>query len=143
MQVNVIKIQLRYSKNVEQGVYKTLEIGAEASIKETETLEKEYDNLYTFLSNELTNLWNRPEVPKKEVKSEDSVSGSMPEELPLPKNPNPSDNPPLPCDPPLLEKSKEHFCQMHNQPFIRREKDGSEWYSHRKDDQSWCKEWVN
>ena len=149
MKINVIKMNLRYSKQVELGTYKTLEIGAEASIDEGSGWEKEYSTLYDVVAKELHDKWNQPILKTESVhKPSDNEATSVDTYnlIPIITTPSITDTKENITDTSIKTNTgdstttTDHFCIEHNQPFFRREKDGNEWYSHRREDGFWCKE---
>ena len=113
MQVDRVKASLRYSRDTGNG-WKTVELGAEASLGPQEKWQEAGAQMYTELSASLTSLWARG-----------TFNGDKAEESPE-------------LDQPA------HWCQEHSQEFRRYEKQTSKglsaWYSHRVEGGGWCKE---
>jgi hypothetical protein len=119
MKVERVNATIRYSRE-ENGAWKSLELGAEASIGLDDDWQISQALLYTQRADQLKSLWrangqehaqNGPERPVEpdweEIKA-----------VPLPQ---------------------EHWCSIHHKQFRKYEKDGKAWFSHKNGD-SWCKE---
>lgn len=101
MKVKTVSASVRYSKKLNDGEYKTIELGADATPGTDETWENAQTRLYQELGQQLRTLW-ATKVNGKAACGEDTVgSGS------------------------------EHFCQQHGAPFQRYEKEGRAWYAHK------------
>lgn len=113
MQVDRVKASVRYSRDTGNG-WKTVELGAEASLGPQEEWQEAEAQLYTELSESLMSLWARGTCE--------------------------SDQAGEPQEPEALA----HWCQEHDQEFRRHERQTgkglSVWYSHRMDGAGWCRE---
>ena len=113
MKVDRVKASLRYSRDTGNG-WKTVELGAEASLGPQEEWQEAEAQLYTELSASLMSLWARG------ICDGDKTEGYQEPE------------------------ARTHWCQEHSQEFRRYEKQTSKglsaWYSHRVEGGGWCKE---
>ncbi len=113
MQVDRVRASLRYSRDTGNG-WKTVELGAEASLGAQEEWQKAEAQLYTELSASLMSLWARGTFNGE--KAEESRELEQPA----------------------------HWCQEHNQEFRRFERQTSKglsvWYSHKREGEGWCRE---
>jgi hypothetical protein len=123
MKVQQISVNVRYSKALAQGEYKTVELGLEAALDEEEDWGLAQQGLYAALTTQLRMLWSKNGHNSEHAQngSEAAIEGSWEE---IKASPSPA---------------KAHWCSVHNVEFRRFEKDGRWWYSHRDGD-SWCKE---
>jgi hypothetical protein len=123
MDVNVVKATIRYSKEV-QGAWKSVELGAEASLspEETENWPLAMEGLYSSLTVELRNLWGQnPVTQETALEGPETVIQRSPAAGPSPR-------------------PRAHWCTLHEVPFKRFEKDGQVWHSHKTTEGDWCKE---
>jgi hypothetical protein len=128
MKVDQVTATVRYSQDSGKGAWKSLEIGAEATIAPNEDWHTAQERLYSELGQQIKALWangngsgtaqNGPEKPP----STPLRAGSQPATS-QPESPEP-----------------DHFCRQHQTPFRRYEKDGRVWYSHKAGNNTWCKE---
>ena len=110
MKVERVTACVRYSQDTGKGAWKVVEVGAEATVDEQEGWQDAQARLYAELSTQLKELW----------------AGACKSEGVAPS--------------PTLA-AQEHWCQEHNRAFTSRTgKNGSEWYSHKAPDGSWCRE---
>jgi hypothetical protein len=129
MQVERINATIRYSQEI-QGAWKSLELGAEASLEPDENWTIAQQGLYSLLTGQLKALWGNKNGHSPEHAqngAENHVEGSWEE---VTSYPSPAAEKPAP---------REHWCPAHQREFKRYEKDGRSWYSHRDGD-GWCKE---
>jgi hypothetical protein len=103
MIVEKVAVQLRYSADTGQGSWRTVDLGAEASLEVGETLHGATQALYAEVRQELANIWQAP-VKDQAIKQ-----------------------PALEVTPP------EHWCQEHGVEFKRQENSRGVWYSHQVD----------
>jgi hypothetical protein len=114
-----------------EGAWKTVEVGAEASLDEEEDWVLSQQGLYALLTAQLRTLYRGKNGHNPEPAQhghENAVEGVTWEEI----SKNPSPESPLP-------QSPSHFCPQHQTKFRRYEKDGKFWYSHKAPD-GWCRE---
>jgi hypothetical protein len=115
MEVDRVKATLRYSAEA-KGAWRSLEIGAEATVAPDEDWHTAQASLYHQLGQQLQALWDNPradEAPEKPAEA--------PEEPNLPPTP-------------------EHYCQQHQAEYQRYEKDGKVLWAHKAPDGKWCRE---
>jgi hypothetical protein len=106
MQVTRISANVRYSKQMPDGAFKTVELGAEGSLDSSdETWQEAQAALYHQLGDQLRYVFNGNGAGKPQ-------NGSQGHVQPLPE-------PPLPPAP-----LNEHWCQEHQTAFQKHEKDG-------------------
>ena len=101
MKVKTVSASVRYSKKLNDGEYKTIELGAEATPGTNETWENAQTRLYQELGQQLRTLW----ATKVNGKSNNGNDGS--------------------------HDGTGHYCQQHGAPFQRYEKEGRVWYAHK------------
>jgi hypothetical protein len=115
MEVDRVKATLRYSAEA-KGAWRSVEIGAEATITPDEDWHTAQASLYHQLGQQLQELWDNrraDEAPEK------------PAEAP--------GKPDLPTMP-------DHYCQQHQVEYQRYEKDGKVLWAHKAPDGKWCRE---
>jgi hypothetical protein len=113
MKVDRVTATIRYSKD-ENNAWKSLELGAEASIGPEDDWQISQALLYVQLAEQLKSLW--------------SANGHKPSENGLHGAEKAVETP-----------AREHWCPVHQVEFRRFEKDSRVWYSHRAKE-GWCKE---
>jgi hypothetical protein len=119
MRVTVVKVNVRYSKQMPDTSFKTVELGLEGSLTNSDADWAEvqrdlYHALgeqmrYVFSSNGSGKVQHGPEKPV-----ETTPSQPEPQEL-------------------------DHFCRKHQTPFRKYTKDTRSWWSHRVGS-AWCRE---
>lgn len=115
MKVDRVKATLRYSAEA-KGAWRSLEIGAEATVAPDEDWQSAQASLYQQLGQQLQALWDNrkaDEVPEKPAETS--------EEANLPTTP-------------------EHYCQQHQVAYRRYEKEGNVLWAHKAPDGTWCRE---
>jgi hypothetical protein len=115
MEVDRVKATLRYSAEA-RGAWRSLEIGAEATVAPDEDWHTAQASLYHQLGQQLQALWDNrraDEAPEKPAEA--------------PGEPN------LPTTP-------EHYCQQHQTQYQRYEKEGKVLWAHKAPDGKWCRE---
>ena len=115
MKVTTVSASVRYSRAIQSGEYKTIELSAEASLEPQEAWIEAQASLYTDLGQQLRTLW-----ATKANGNGQSSNGSAKAET-------------------STAEQSEHYCLEHQAEFKRYEKDGRSWYAH-KAGQKWCKE---
>jgi hypothetical protein len=115
MEVDRVKATLRYSAEA-KGAWRSLEIGAEATVAPDEDWHTAQASLYHQLGQQLQALWDNrraDEAPEKPAETS--------EEANLPTRP-------------------EHYCQQHQAEYRRYEKEGKVLWAHKAPDGTWCRE---
>ena len=110
MRVTTISATVRYSKPLESGSWKAVELSAEATLDPQEEWLQAQASLYQDLGQQLKALWTSSSNGQ-------AANGSAKAEA----------------------STAEHYCQEHQTEFKRYEKEGRVWYAH-KAGQKWCKE---
>ncbi len=111
MRVDRVNVIIRYSQGSGKRAWKSIEIGAEASVDPRESWTEAQERLYVQLGQRMKVLWAN------------SNGKSANQELPEPET----------------TPVKNHWCAQHQQEWKKFTKEGKVWYSHRTDD-GWCKE---
>ncbi len=119
MKVTKVSASARFSKAIDDGSYKTVELGAEATLEAKESWQEAQAKLYQQLTDQLKTLWESGVQRPEEAQVNGNGHGAAPERQ--------------------AEATEAHFCQEHGVPYRRYEKDGQVWYSHRTR-YGWCKE---
>jgi hypothetical protein len=125
VKVTTVSASIKFSKDTGSG-WKTLELGAEASLDSEDDWFLAQQGLYASLTAQLKSLWSKngivmehaPDDPKTAI---EPGSWEELEQAPLPKD---------------------HLCAQHQTEFKKYEKDGWHWYSHpvKGESGSWCRE---
>ena len=115
MKVTTVSASVRYSRAINTGEYKTIELSAEATLEPQEARIEAQASLYTELGQQLRTLWTAKangngQANNGSAKAEDSTT-----------------------------EQSEHYCAEHQTEFKRFEKEGRVWYAH-KAGQKWCRE---
>lgn len=122
MKATSISVNVRYSRPLPDGSYKTVELGCEATLTSSgEDWQIVQQDLYHQLGEQLRYVFAQPAPAKAGVNGNDAQDGHRIDAQPA-QEPTQSVAPP-------------HYCTEHNIPFDRRvNKDtGREFYSHRQD----------
>jgi hypothetical protein len=120
MQVDRVTALVKYSSEI-KGSWKSIELGAEASLGPGESWRAAQSQLYRDVSNLLKQLWAQ------------NGSGQPPalEDLPPVAGGFASDTDPQPLP--------AHFCQQHGAPFTPKTGPHGEFYSHKVEGSTaWC-----
>jgi hypothetical protein len=126
MKVTMVSASIRYSKSLEPGEYKTVELSAEASLEPEDDWFLAQQNLYASLTTQLRTLWGKNGVAEHAPDSPTmAIQQSQEERVPG----GGSGTPP-----------PQHFCQEHSTQFRKFERDGQVWWSHKAQDGQWCRE---
>ena len=115
MNVTTVSASARFSKALGDGVHKTVELSAEATVEYAEDWHQAQAALYQELGQQLKQLWTaKGNGPSSNNGTGSSANGKAASIL-------------------------EHHCQEHGTPFKRYEKEGRTWYAH-KAGEKWCRE---
>jgi hypothetical protein len=115
MEVDRVKATLRYSAEA-KGAWRSLEIGAEATVAPDEDWHTAQASLYQQLAQQLRLLWDNRRADEA---SEEPAEA--------PGEPN-------------LSTTPEHYCQQHQVEYRHCEKDGKVLWAHKAPDGKWCRE---
>ena len=101
MKVTTVSASVRYSRAINTGEYKTIELSAEAALEPQGAWIEAQASLYTDLGQQLRTLWTAKngQANNGNTKAEDSTT--------------------------------EHYCAEHQTEFKRYEKEGRVWYAHK------------
>ena len=112
MKVTTVSASVRYSRAINTGEYKTIELSAEATLEPQEAWIEAQASLYTDLGQQLRTLWTTKngQAANGTAKAEDTIT-----------------------------EQNEHYCAEHQAEFRRYEKEGRSWYAH-KQESKWCRE---
>ena len=111
MKVTTVSASVRFSKKMDDGAFKTVELSAEATLAPQEPWQQAQGNLYDQLGQQLKALWsarNGGEQRNGDQTTQDTTNG--------------------------------HFCSEHGVAFQRYEKGNQAWFSHKIVDGKWCRE---
>ncbi len=124
MKVEKVSAHIRYSKALDDGQWKAIELSAEGSVDAKETWQGALSYLYAELGQELRTLWpsngSKPAVPPAESHAQPSKA--------------PESTQKSPAVPP------EHYCEAHQMAYAEHKKGNQTWYSHKAPDGIWCSE---
>ena len=110
MKVDRVSASVRFSQDTGKGSWKVIEVGAEGTVDDQEGWQRAQSELYTKLSTQLKEQWAS------------GCKGAITEHSPS-------------------LASQQHWCQEHGTAFNKKTgQNGSEWYSHKAPDGSWCRE---
>jgi hypothetical protein len=109
MNVTNVSANIRYSAEV-NGAWRTIELGAEATVTPNEDWHIAQEQLYHQLGQQMKTLWSNG--------SGKAHNGPEKAIQPAPSQPEP--------------KQPDHFCREHQTPFKKHTKDGRPWWSHRQ-----------
>jgi hypothetical protein len=102
MEVDRIKVSIRFSKDTGKGAWHTIEVGAEATVEPNDDWGASQIELHEDLANHLRQLFGTP------VKDQEEPEIAAP------------------------PKSREHWCEEHNIAFRHNQNDRGEWWSHKQ-----------
>ena len=130
MKVEKVSAHIRYSKALDDGQWKAIELSAEGSVDTKETWQGALSYLYAELGKELRTLW-----PSNGSKP--AVAGA--------ESHAPPPNPPEPAQ--SSAGPPEHYCEEHQVAYAEHKKGNqtwyshkASWYSHKASDGAWCRE---
>jgi hypothetical protein len=114
MRATSVSVNIRYSRPMADGSYKTVELGCEATLSSSgEDWQEAQATLYKQLGEQMRYVFNG------------SSNGKPVQKQPKAETPAPK---------PI------HWCEAHQTEYKRFEKDNKVWYSHKAPDGKWCKE---
>ena len=130
MKPQEVELTLKFSREIKDGIWRGIQLGAKATLESGESLAMGMEALYEELQLEGSVLWGR----WYKGAAQQAVGDEEIEELPapLPEAPKP---PTEPAEPP----SDPSWCAVHQCKMKQYTKGESRWYSHRLDDGTWCK----
>lgn len=128
MRVNTISASIRYSKPVGDGSFKTVELSADGTITPNENWQDAQSNLYDNLAGQLRLMWMKK--GQKTTNIEATSTNGIDNTRTSLSGPNTTE----------ISKKNDHFCSDHGREFRRYEKNGHEWYSHKTDEGTWCRQ---
>jgi hypothetical protein len=111
MNVTSVTANIKYSAEA-KGAWRTIELGAEATIAPNEDWHTAQEQLYHQLGQQMRGLWA-------------NGNGKPAQEPPTPETPAPKSN---------------HWCEAHQMEFKKRNGKHGVFYSHKAPDGSWCNE---
>lgn len=116
MQVTSVSVNVRYSKQMADGSFKTIELGCEGTLNSSNDDWQEVQaSLYHQLGDQMRYVFSGNGAGKVQNGSESHGQA-----------------PTAHSSPPALPR--EHYCQEHQTSFKRFEKDCRAWYSHKAPD---------
>ena len=124
MIVNKVSVHLRYSADTGAGSWRTVELGAEASLEGDETLHDATQELYGQVKAELAQIWHTP------VKEQPAAAAPAPAPARGQASPQPA-------------PAVAHWCSDHGVAFKQQSNERGSWFSHRVDQSQgggWCRE---
>ena len=113
MKVTTISASVRFSKAIQPGCYKTVELSAEGTLMPKEDWHEAQAILYADLGEQLKQLWTTRNGTTDTAEKRDSE--------------------------PTQDDTPEHYCGEHRVEYRRYEKGDSIWYAHKHGD-LWCRE---
>lgn len=113
MCVTDVKLTLKLSCQMGAGIWKGIEVGANAQVND-DHLNEAWEYLHELIAEKLDQVWADP-TP------ETLAANSVPAKLPTGEVLDPS------------------FCTIHQTKMREWDRDGRKWYSHKLDDGAWCK----
>lgn len=142
MNIKLVKVAVKFSKEIGYNCWKTVELGAEADVDPEEDSWEAQRSLTLDLWAELDAGWDKgpsPSQPSQAQPSEeqspfDGAEGA-PEADKAPKPTPKSSGRPAP--PP---EAQQRHCVEHKVDFSRKVKGQDVWWSHKLADGSWCNE---
>ena len=121
MKVTTVTAQVKYSQDTGHDAWKSIELGAEASVDGKESWTEAQASLYQQLGQQLKVLWANGNGHKPQDGAESH--GEDPQPTEQPSQPNGSN----------------HHCQQHGVPFKQYHRGDKSWYAH-KSGAKWCRE---
>ena len=125
MRVTTVTAQVKYSQDTGHGAWKSIEIGAEASVDGKETWTEAQARLYQQLGQQLRVLWANGNGNKAPESLQDGAESTVAA--------------PQPAEQPNQPNGSNHHCQQHGLPFREYSRGNSRWWAH-KDGAKWCRE---
>lgn len=114
MKITTISASVRFSKAIQPGCYKTIELSAEADVAPRENWHEAQATLYADLGEQLKALWSarNGDTARTEQRNVHEDSNGT---------------------------TEGHYCTEHQTTFKQYAKGESIWYAHKAGD-NWCKE---
>jgi hypothetical protein len=126
MNVNKVTATVRYSQDSGKGAWKSLELGAEASINEKEDWMKAQVALYGQLAQQFKALW----AQNGTAAARDAPDGHQVLVPASNTQSSPNGSP----------QTLDHWCSEHNQEWKPKNGKYGTFFSHKVPDGSWCNE---
>ena len=114
MKITSVSASVRFSKAIQPGCYKTVELSAEGTLNPNENWHEAQATLYTDLGDQLKALWSTrsdQSAPTEQHNEHEYSNGTV----------------------------QAHYCSEHGIEYCRYEKENQVWYAH-KSGNSWCRE---
>jgi hypothetical protein len=83
MRVTKVNVAVRFSKEMRDGAWKSIELGAEATLDEGENREEATSALYTDLTADLRRLWNNGKPAEQTPTTTDEQADAPPKGYPV------------------------------------------------------------
>jgi hypothetical protein len=117
-----VSVSIRYSKTMQDGSHKTVELSVEGDLSNNEPWKEVQASLYKELGEQMRYVF----ASNKGVtcNAPTGTNGKSHAEIP----------------PAQATTTREHWCATHQAEFQRFTKGNQTWYSHRGPDGTWCKE---
>lgn len=134
MIVNKVSVNLRYSADTGAGSWRTVELGAEASLEGDESLEVGTQELYRQVKAELAAIWHSA------VKDQPAAAPPAPAQPAYYPPPAPAYAPPAgyyPAPPPAADPAS--WCPIHAVSMTLQQNERGSWYSHKAAAGGFCK----
>ncbi|HZA22344.1 MAG TPA: hypothetical protein VFA32_07030 [Dehalococcoidia bacterium] len=138
MNVNKVTATVKYTQDTGKGVWKSLELGCEASINEREDWQTAQATLYGQLAQQFKALWSQngvvphvhaPEGHRIDVQPSQHESGGAPPHG-EPAATQPATSPVSQAKPQAAAPTREHWCEEHQTEFKKRTGEYGEFFSH-------------
>lgn len=146
MEVDRVKVALRYSQLTSMGNWKTVEIEATGTVSPNETWQQAQTYLYAELQRQINEIWKLPEGKIEPARVEYQPAAQA--QPPLVRDPMDPEGifeqpigGPVPATRVPMDAPLAHWCVSHAQKFDSHTKGRQEWYSHKVEGtDSWCRE---
>jgi len=136
MEVDRVKVSLKYSQLLASGNTKTVEVEAAGTVSPKETWQQAQVYLYSELQRQVMEVFKLPEAKLEAAR----VQPLQPAQPPMRDPMDPEgifQNSPEPRQAGRLD----HWCVQHAHQFQKHEKGSQVWYSHKVEEtDSWCRE---
>jgi len=128
MKPQEVSIELKLSREITDGEWAGLSLGAKATLEPDETLAQGAERLYGELAAQFKLLWSREGkavAPKPaEEEHKDPFVRADPAYSPTPPEEEPIEDP--------------SWCPIHETGMVLHEKGSQKWYSHKLENGTWC-----